>query len=415
MGVGNGVFVGAILMLGLAVPDPAAAQTPLERAFRSDIDHLCRLIPERYAYFAPRSGHWGAACAAARSDLRGLTTPQAGLGVIERLLDALYDPHIQPNIANDRSPRVVPSGSDLVLVLAEDEPGTAMITGVRRGGGADFAGLRAGDRVLAINERTPLDAAMERIRVGRDSLGPKRLDWALNAVAAGRRTGPRQVTIRRDGISLDIAPGAPIPAAADGLLTARMIGEQTGYVRFNDSLGTEATVAAFTDALETLRGARSWILDLRDTPSGGDTSVAEPILGRFIAAPMAYQRTVPPGGPAVDRLAFPVPGEWTAEGPLVVLVGGWTGSMGEGMAVGFDGMGRGVVMGTPMAGLAGGIKMFMLPATQIPIQFPVYDLTHVDGTPRDQWRPPVLVASDPGGPDDPALQIALEHLKGMAP
>jgi C-terminal processing protease CtpA/Prc len=84
-------------------------------------------------------------------------------------------------------------------------------------------------------------------------------------------------------------------------------------------------------------------------------------------------------------------GPFTYTGRLVVLVDAWTGSMGEGMAIGLDAMKRATVIGTPMAGLAGAVDRSSLPATGVSVQFPIEQLFHVDGTPRHRWRPPVEV------------------------
>jgi C-terminal processing protease CtpA/Prc len=63
---------------------------------------------------------------------------------------------------------------------------------------------------------------------------------------------------------------------------------------------------------------------------------------------------VRPGGDA-ERAAI-APGDRIA--PVVVLVNHWTGSIGEGMAIGLDAMHRARVVGTPMAHLAGAISDF---------------------------------------------------------
>lgn len=162
-------------------------------------------------------------------------------------------------------------------------------------------------------------------------------------------------------------------------------------------------------ALDTIRDARAFVLDLRETPSGGDTSIAEPLMGRFMTQTRPYQRTVYPDGREFIATVTPR-GPWTAQGPLMVLVGRWTGSMGEGMAIGLDAMERGTVIGSAMAGLAGSVEGFTLRRTEIPLQFPTYDLTHLDGTPRPDWRPPVAVVSDAGAGEDPARDDARRRL-----
>ncbi|HAC00436.1 MAG TPA: peptidase S41, partial [Brevundimonas sp.] len=74
------------------------------------------------------------------------------------------------------------------------------------------------------------------------------------------------------------------------------------------------------------------------------------------------------------------------DGPVVVRVGRWTGSMGEGLAIGLHAQGARVV-GRPMAGLLGAIYDLRLPNSGLVIKIPVERLYAVDGTPREQFRP----------------------------
>jgi carboxyl-terminal processing protease len=186
-------------------------------------------------------------------------------------------------------------------------------------------------------------------------------------------------------------------------------GTKYGYIRLN-ALGDSGSVPAFDSALASFREAPGMILDLRNTPGGGNTSVAEPILGRFIAGTRGYQRIVPRNGAAYTRTVSER-GPWTYERPLVVLVGRWTGSMGEGMAIGLDGMHRAIVVGAPMAGLAGSVDDFRLPCTGLGIALPTARLLHLDGTPRERWVPPVLVDDRAG--EDRTLRRGIEILNDL--
>jgi carboxyl-terminal processing protease len=84
--------------------------------------------------------------------------------------------------------------------------------------------------------------------------------------------------------------------------------------------------------------------------------------------------------------------------------------MGEGMAMGLDGAGRAVVVGSPMAGLRGAVWTRVVPSTGIPFTFPAERLFHVDGTPRESWLPPVLLGPQPRGADEAAARRELERL-----
>lgn len=77
--------------------------------------------------------------------------------------------------------------------------------------------------------------------------------------------------------------------------------------------------------------------------------------------------------------------------PIVVLVNRWTARMGEGMAIGLDGMRRATIVGTRMAGLNGGIFNLELPQTKIVVTYAGERLNHINGTPRENFVPRVLV------------------------
>jgi C-terminal processing protease CtpA/Prc len=176
-------------------------------------------------------------------------------------------------------------------------------------------------------------------------------------------------------------------------------------------------VAAFDRALDGLRQTRGLIIDLRNTPSGGNSSVARGILGRFVERELPYQKHVLPAeerATGVRRSWFELVsrrGDYVYARPIAVLVSRWTGSMGEGLAIGFDATTAGTVIGTAMAGLVGATMSVRLPRTGIGINVPTERLYHVNGTPREEFQPAVLVdvaRASPG--QDPFVEAALQVL-----
>ncbi|MEP1229441.1 MAG: S41 family peptidase, partial [Litorimonas sp.] len=318
----------------------------------------------------------------------------------------LYDPHIVLSTNNQKSPRLIPSSSDLWFQLIDQK---YIVTAVRPLSGAADK-LRVGDELISFNKMTPDDLALTRIHSCRNTVSQNRKIWAINAAIAGRRTDSRIIKVMRDDAILSFNLGVPEVSLPNDPITSKSISGQIGYIKFNNSLGNSETVNAFNAALETLRDTGGLILDLRETAGGGGTEVAEPILGRFVDEKFAYQRTVLRNGSADDREIEPS-GSWTYKKPVVVLVGRWTGSMGEGMAIGFDGMARGVVKGSRMAGLAGGTEPIKLKETGVSLWLPTYDLHHIDGTPRHSWSPSKITTADNGSQDDTLLKNAIIALQ----
>ncbi|WP_300379281.1 S41 family peptidase [Henriciella sp.] len=394
------------------MPDVAHAQErPEDESLpvRQDIDALCDLVREEYVYFEPRREGWAEACQMARAEAEtaAAASPAGHLAILERLLDQLWDNHVSLNANSATSPRLVPSGSDYWL---DYRSGIAVVTAVRAGSPAAGAGLEVGDIVLEMNGVPVIASAIERIRAGRNRVSEARLEWALNAQAAGVRGDSRTIQIERNNKALELdLQASGERGTRDGLVSSRRLHGNIGYIRFEDSLGNPETVEAFEAALDELRGVEAWVVDLRNTPGGGNTDVAEPVLGRFISGVKTYQLSGPRWEGESKRRAASR-GPWRVKGRVAVLAGRWTGSMGEGMAIGFDGLNRARVFGTPMARLAGGVESFELPGSGLSVRLPAYDLRHVDGTPRHYWVPPYRVVADNGNGPDLALEAALNWL-----
>jgi C-terminal processing protease CtpA/Prc len=416
-----------ILTLLAFAPALLTAQTPAD--FQHDFEFAVAEIASTYAYLDERATRWDDVPALYAADLREVTTRAQFITLLERVLEDLYDPHAHLNVNLESSPRLVPSGADL---WAEWRDGRAVITQVRSGSPADLAGITPGTAVVAINGRPTLEVVQARLgRAVPDSVQAAR-DWALRAELAGRHDAPRRLELEAHGDTRTHdairTPGAtrtlelpPVDAPGEGAppLEASEIRLGIGYIRLNDSLGSGATVAAFDAALEELRHTRGLVLDLRETPSGGNSSVARGILGRFVQGELPYQMHVLPAeeratGVRRSWLELVSPrGPFVYAQPVAVVVGRWTGSMGEGLAIGFDATGAGTVVGTGMAGLAGATTRITLPRTGIGINLPAERLNHVDGTPREAFRPGVLVGvGQAAPPEDPFMAAALRVLGG---
>ncbi|WP_082548894.1 S41 family peptidase [Rhizobacter sp. Root404] len=408
------------LLLGFGVAAPLWLHAQTTAQLQQDFDAAWRAAADRYAYFDAKATTWADVPRRYQVALAHLSTRDDLVALLENMLDELYDPHAQLNTNLAASFRLVPSGADLWAVWRGR---AAVITDVRAGSDAERAGIRPGDVVLRLGA-TPIDTAVEA-RLGRTyphSVAAAR-GWALRSVLAGRHGAARPLQLRRgDAIRTVELPArdqfGTRPAAP--VTVARLPG-RVGHVRLNDSLGDDAAIAAFDAALDGLRDARALIVDLRDTPSGGNSTVARAILGRFVARDLPYQRHLLPSeeretGVRRSWLELVSPrGQAPYRKPVVVLVGHWTGSMGEGLAIGFDATRTGTVVGTAMAGLLGATDHVVLPHTGIGINLPTERLYHVDGTPRESFQPAVPVdVARAGPPTDPFVQAALRWLSAPA-
>ncbi|MEO8137727.1 MAG: S41 family peptidase [Betaproteobacteria bacterium] len=384
--------------------------------YTEDFDHLWTRLGANYAYFDGKDTDWARVRATYRPRIAAIDSRNEFIELLERVLDELYDPHTHLKTNTERSTRLIPTGLD---VWAEWRDGKAVITQLRDGFSAQQAGLAAGMEIVAING-TPVAAAVgERLPVASKTSSEAAGNWALLALLAGTHEKPRVIEARSAGggsvatYRLD-QPGhlTADRYRADLKVESKRLEDNLGYIRIND-LGSDVTVAAFDAALERLRSTRGLVIDLRATQGGGDTAVAEPIMGRLIARRMAYQRGKPVHGRLWIREVSPR-GRWTYAAPVVVLVGRWTASMGEGMAIGLDAMGRATVVGTRMAGLNGAVSDLRLPNTGIRVNYAAEKLFHLNGMPREAFVPPLLVDPASGVDVDAILAAGIETLRNSA-
>ena len=393
----------------LSKADEHAALTVEQRA--ADFATFCRFVDEEYAYFDRKKTDWSRVCDFYAPRAAGTSDRDAFIEVLEQALGELYDSHAHLGTNTPRSYRLVPTDADLFATWKEGRP---IVSAVRAGSGAERAGLRPGMEVVTIND--------EAVEVVVRAVDPKLLaredatarEWALQMALAGRRdrASIRLSTRLGDTVrEFEFAPGRPEPSA---LLAHRLVG-RVGHVRINNSLGEHALVQAFDKALAELAAAQALVIDLRDTPSGGNSSVARGIMGRLVGETLPYQRhelVAEFRATGIRRVwvEYVAPRGSLFAGPVVVLVGRWTGSMGEGLAIGLNATRGAPVVGQPMAHLLGANGETTLPHSKIVVRVPTEKLFHVDGSPREAFAPCPVADSDAVSSSirDPELRSAID-------
>jgi carboxyl-terminal processing protease len=379
----------APFLLGAADPAP-------EPDYAADARSIEQLVNAQYAYLDRFEGDRMPISDKLRVEAEAVESREALVRYAERALVTLADHHAITGSSLADSWALVPSYSDLWI---END---FTISSVREESPAEQSGVRAGDRLVAV-DGTPIAQAVERFWA---DLGlpttAERAGYAARVLAAGKRNALRRlgITRRAETRDLELPSLYSTGGAAHAPLTWQLVGPSfaneaegsTLKIRFNDSLGDNATVAAFDEAMAHVDPEARVILDLTDTASGGNTSVARAIMGWFVDEPAGYQIHSLPAEERETGIprqwieqVLPRPGKHHA-GPVTVLVGRWTGSMGEGLALGFDAIGA-HVEGGPMAGLLGAVYDFRLEHSGLVIKLPAEKLFHVDGTPREKFVP----------------------------
>ena len=196
----------------------------------------------------------------------------------------------------------------------------------------------------------------------------------------------------------------------------------SGYIKINDCLYDNELIPVFDSIMQTMKNTTSLILDLRETPSGGNTTVARAIIGWFVNKDHFYQKHEY----YAEEKAFGVKSSWEEivsprkdkyyGKPLVILCDHWTGSIAEGITIGFDALKRPAtkIIGTAMARLNGAVYTYEMPNTKIHFTFPAERLYHINGLPREQYIPPVFIdlqKENLKSNTDPFMEQALQYLK----
>ena len=379
------LFLGAVLSLCANT-----AETDYAEAARE----LDEIIEESYAYRdhlpngeLPQSEVLTAERKAVRDD-------RTLLAYAEKRIASLADHHAITGSSFRDSWAVVPTYADMWVVKQGDR---FVVDAVRDGSPAQAAGVAAGDIIGAVSG-VPIAGAVSSFwgDLGLDET-PERQEYAARVLVAGRRDRARKLAIEtRSGAVRELVLPSLYSLEQEQLPPLRVcnLADHT-VIRFNNRLGDLATIKAFDETMRALPADTRLVLDLRDTPSGGNTIVARAIMGWFVTGPRGYQihnRTDEERETGIPRqwVEQVLPrGEMYRPNLPMVIVGRWTGSVGEGIAVGFAALGAEVV-GSRMAGLKGSVEDLQAGRANLFIKLPTERLLTTSGLPREEFVPKPL-------------------------
>ena len=311
-----GLFIGGAAadragLLGTPVAAPASTPAPSgEGADLALIEEAWRAIHDNYV------------------DAKNLDDRELAYGAIRGLTDAVGDDGHTSFLTADEAKAVDDSLSGTFVgigVQVSTETEEVIIGSVFPGTPAEEAGLRRGDRIIAVDGTTTqgetLDEVVARVR------GPEGEQVTLRIRRAG--TADFDVTIVRRKFDLPLVSWSMVP------------GRTIAYVRL-EQFATGATKAMKT-ALEAARrdGATALVLDLRANP-GGYVNEAIGITSQFVGDGAAY-RTIDRSG-TEKEVPVESDGAWT-DLPLIVLADGDSASSAEIVTGAIQDAGRGRMVG----------------------------------------------------------------------
>jgi carboxyl-terminal processing protease len=370
----------------------ALAAPEAQPDYAGDAKALDAVIIENYAY----QDHWPGGqlpqSASLDRERAAVHDHDSLLHYAEDRIASLADHHAITGSSFKDSWGIVPTFADLWI---ERRDGEYVIDAVKPASPAEKAGILAGDRLVAV-AGAPVGQAVESFW---DGLGlavtPERADYAARVLAAGRRDRPRDLTFRHGQSVRRLTLPSLYEFHSDSPpVTASTDAAGVSVIRINNSLGEQETIAAFDAAMAALPPNAPLAIDLTDTPSGGNSSVARAMMGWFVDRPRNYQLHRLPA----EERETGIPRQWIEQvlprpGKLhrrlpIIRVGRWTGSMGEGLAIGFAALGA-RVEGSRMAQLKGAVYDFSLPSSGLIVKLPSERLYTVSGEPREDFVPAV--------------------------
>lgn len=382
------ILIYVLLLLGLT-----SCSQPKPFHPEQSWQHFVQRVEDNYAYLDTAPVDWPALKAYYAEQAKLVNSEAELVDLLQVVKQFFMDPHFNVGPLNADDFSVTPTGSD---IWATQVDGVYVIERLKAESAAASSQLQVGQRIVAIDGHT-IEATIAKVFGETDSpLSDAHKLWAVNVALGGLRNGARTIDIEDDdGVVQKIHLAATYEAInklkEQPALVVKEFGT-IGYIRFNNNLGDSQTVDAFHEAITALSHTQGLIIDLRNTPSGGNTGVAEPILGHFVTQKTAYQKYRVQTAQqhyteAPLQTAFVTPTTPYYANPFVVLAGRWTGSMGEGMTIGFDALGAKAIIGQPMADLLGGIHQFTLPDSAITLELGFERLYHVNGTFREDFVP----------------------------
>lgn len=304
----------------------------------------------------------------------------------------LYNGHIGLNRNTPSSSKLIPTSTDIWSVYKN---GKFFIESIRENSKLEKTDLKVGMEIIEYNNLKIEEAIKEFLPKSFTDYDSETFEFSINTLLAGKHNTKRSLTVLKNNDSLKVK----LPCSSNKdfypkniLVYSSLLENNIGYIRINNALGNNDLIKAFDEALNGLFKTKGLVLDLRETPSGGNNTIAKAIMGRFINTEMPYQRyryVLDEKETGIKQIwnELVIPRKETYEKPLVILVGRWTGSMGEGITIGFDAMNRAEIIGTEMSRLLGGVWNYTLNKTGIGYQFPGIKIYHIDKTPRENFIP----------------------------
>ena len=354
---------------------------------KEDFNGIINDLSENYVYLQEKDVDLNCIKEYYEKQIPNIKTEEQTVLFFEYLLDEFYDSHLILNTNRNSSFRLY---SPIYVSIKNGKPTVSSVWQIQI---ESLEQNIIGAELLKING-TDFDKAIEQFPTHcNDKKSQNVREWIANKLLAGRYNQPRILTLKLDNkktVEFDLDK-LKIKQPSEFLTST--VKYDIGIITINNSLGNNSLINKFDKALDKLMNTKGLIIDLRNTVDGGNSYVARGIMGRFINEPNPYQKHLTTeqydGNPIVERswIEYVNPRKEQYKKTVVILVGRWTGSMGEGLTIGFDGMERAQIVGSEMERLAGEMNVFSFKNQNFGYRLSIAKLFQINGTPREKYLP----------------------------
>lgn len=375
-----------------------------------DFGKMIQDLSDKYIYLKDKKTDFSCIKDTYSKFISKVKTNQERVLFFEYLLNEFYDSHLILNTKTKSSFRL---NSPIYVKLKDDK---FFIENIWYSQIENFGKNILGAEVLSFNSKE-FNSVIDNFPaqcIDKDL--PEVREWIANKIISGRYNESRILTLkladdRKMSLNVD-----KIKIKKEKKLLSVSKKNGIAVIKINNSLGNNNLVKQFDKELNALLDTKGIVLDLRNSVSGGNSYVARAIMSRFINRELPYQKHISKekygNNPEVSKswLAHVTPRGTQYKKPLIVLVGRWTGSVGEGLAIGLDGINRAEIVGTEMRKLAGSVVNYSFKNRNYGYTITTDKLLHINGTLREDFVPEYNLVQKSFLKDD-VMQKALQLLE----
>ena len=251
--------------------------------YQADFDHFLNDFTNHYVYLELEGIDIEKIRAYYKPEVDAIQSDDDFVLFLEKVTYEFYNGHIMLNNNTPDSNRVIPSGSDIYAVKSGN---SFLISDVRLDSPAEKSGMKPGMELITFNGQNISEAIKPFLPKTVTNYTPAMYSYAINMLLAGNRNTPRNIIVYFKNSRREYLPDIYKPTPKATLLNVMKYKSGISYIKINDALGNTDLIPAFDKALDSLLDSKAITLDLRETPGGGNTTVARSIMGRFITKEM---------------------------------------------------------------------------------------------------------------------------------